>query len=371
MSPLPKWPCPLWTPEEAELISLAASLAPKRSFDSAGVKISLTLRPFETEPGPAPAVLIRLSCGPCPAVIGLSDWHLLAIHPAAAGLDPELLPLELRLALLESLLRPVFDELARLLGDDLLIGPAPTDSWPESGRKLRYSLELEAQGARAAQILSLAFPSKEKLNGLRTMLSARSRPKAIDFGALALPMAITIGGMRLSVNELLSLSPGDLLIADDPPISPKSARFEYPGLPSASLELSPGRAVAATALSIKETSVAEETKAAPGPQPPSPGGAGPLPKDLELPLRFEVGRRLATLQELEAFAPGQVLAFDSDPNQPVTVTCHGQAVAKGALVDLGSGRLGVQLTLVGLSSLAAAAPGPGDAPKGPGEADHG
>jgi type III secretion protein Q len=317
--------------------------------------------------------LIRLSCGPCPAVIGLSDWHLLAIHPAAAGLDPELLPLELRLALLEALLRPVFDQLARMLGDDLLIGPAPPDSWPEGGRKLRYSLELEAQGARAAQILALAFPSTEKLNGLRAMLSNRPRPKALDFGALALPMAIAIGGMRLSATELLSLAPGDLLIADDPPISKNLARLEYPGLPSASLELSPGRAVATTALSIKETSVAEETKAAPGPQPPSPGGApaAPLPKDLELPLRFEVGRRMATLQELEALAPGSVLAIDSDPNQPVTVTCHGQAVAKGALVDLGSGRLGVQLTGVGLSSLAAAGPGPGDNQKRPGESDHG
>ena len=76
------------------------------------------------------------------------------------------------------------------------------------------------------------------------------------------------------------------------------------------------------------------------------GATGDLsaPSDLELPLRFEIGRRTMTLRELEALAPGAVLPMESDPGAPLTVTCHGKPLARGLLVDLGDGRLGAQLT---------------------------
>jgi type III secretion system YscQ/HrcQ family protein len=253
---------------------------------------------------------------------------------------------------------------------------APAGAWPAAGRRIRYSLELESPSARATQILTLAFESADGLADLREALAFSPRPKAADFGRLALPVSITVGGVRLPLSDAASLAAGDLLIAGDPPVIPGRARLEYPGLPAASLDIFPDRLVATTALSIKEASVAEKTVGASGPQPPYSGDPGDqlggLAGDLELPLRFEVGRRLMTLIELERLSPGQVLPFESDPSQAVTVSCHGQAVARGLLVDLGDGRLGVQLTEVGLAPvLVPKGQSPGAASESAGEADNG
>jgi type III secretion protein Q len=116
-----------------------------------------------------------------------------------------------------------------------------------------------------------------------------------------------------------------------------------PGLPPAVLDLSEGRVAASTGFTAKETEVADPT-----PKPPA-GGAPPdpplsLPADLELPLSLEIGRITMTLREIERLAPGTILEAGSDPMRPVTVTCHGRSLARGLLVDLGDGRLGVQLT---------------------------
>jgi hypothetical protein len=96
-------------------------------------------------------------------------------------------------------------------------------------------------------------------------------------------------------------------------------------------------------------------------------------ESLELPLSFEVGHLTLTLSQIETLVPGAVVPFPADPQGPVSVICHGQRLAKGFLVDLGQGLLGVQLTEVGLKdrAMAKATDGPGQlAPKSSSEADE-
>lgn len=71
--------------------------------------------------------------------------------------------------------------------------------------------------------------------------------------------------------------------------------------------------------------------------------------ELELPVVFELERRLLTVRDVEALAPGYTFALGGDALSPVTLTVNGRPVARGRLVDL-NGTLGVQLTEVGLSA---------------------
>ena len=73
----------------------------------------------------------------------------------------------------------------------------------------------------------------------------------------------------------------------------------------------------------------------------APGGVAV--GELELPVVFELERRLLAVRDVEALAPGYTFALGCDALAPVTLTVNGRAVARGRLVDL-NGTLGVQLT---------------------------
>jgi type III secretion protein Q len=347
----PRWGGVPWTAAELDLNEALSTLAARKAFEAQGLKGRLAFRPFETEPLEKPGALVGLGCGPRTALLGLPDWSLVSLHPLAQGLDPERLPLGLRLALLESLAEPLLAALSAALGEKVFLAEPPTVEWPTAGRFPRFSLGFSGKDIGFSQSVTLVLPSAADHRFLLARLSEKAPPKASDLKFLSLPMRIVIGGLSLPAGDVKALGPGDLLIADRPPIMAGKGFLEYPGLPSGTLDLSPGQALVTSTLNIKETLV-EDPKAATPKQktpPASPPKAAPLalPGELELPLRFEIGRRMMTLRELETLAPGQVIPVLNDPGQSVTVTCHGQALAQGALVDLGDGRLGVQLTVVG------------------------
>jgi type III secretion system YscQ/HrcQ family protein len=320
------------------LVGAAARLASRRAFTVEGARVLLTLRPLETEPAPAPEAVFTIAGGGSSALVGLSGWSMAALLPSTRGLDPERLPLGLRLAILDVLVRPALDGLAGLLGGEVILGE-PQGRWPDSGRTLRFVLEISSDGARAVETVSVPLGSVQGPWHLMATLAFIPGPKANDFRGLSWPAAIVLGGLGLPAGDLGSLAPGDVLIPDDPPITEGLARLEPPGLPSADLALSPDGVKATTPLNIKEAKVADDKATA-------KDGVAAL-SDLELPLKIEAGRLTMTLAELEALVPGVVLPARNDPLKPVTVTCHGRPVARGELVDLGGGRLGVRITEVG------------------------
>jgi type III secretion system YscQ/HrcQ family protein len=303
----------------------------------------LALRPLDTGPAPAPEAVLEISGGGASALAGLSGWSPAALLPSARGLDPERLPIGLRLAILDVLLRPALDGLASLLGGEVLIRES-RDRWPDSGLTLRFVLELSGGGARAVETVSVPLGSVRGIGPLLAALALVPVPRANDFRGLGWPAAIVLGALGLGAGDLALLAPGDVLIPDDPPIAPGLARLEPPGLPAAGLALSPGGVMATTTpLNLKEAPVPDDM--APDGKAPDKAPVAAF-RDLELPLKIEAGRLTMTLAELEALVPGVVLPARNDPLRPVTVTCHGRAVARGELVDLGEGRLGVRLTEV-------------------------
>jgi type III secretion system YscQ/HrcQ family protein len=191
----------------------------------------------------------------------------------------------------------------------------------------------------------VAFPKDVDRNFLLAALAQTPFPKVADFGHLALPYALTVGGVDLTFDEIAHLTVGDLLIPDDPPILAGQAFYAPLDFSAKSFSPRPERAGGPAVPNAKETPVADPK--APAPTAPEPEtSAQSLADNLSLPLSFEVGRKTLTVRELESLAPGAIIAVDHDPTQPVTVACHGQPVARGTLVDLGDGRLGVALTAV-------------------------
>ncbi|MDR2442231.1 MAG: type III secretion system cytoplasmic ring protein SctQ [Deltaproteobacteria bacterium] len=348
-SPL-KWSGKPWSQLDIDLFSTLSSLATHRTFNGQLGQITLNFLPFDSEPITSIAPLASLAFGNKSAALGLPDWSLIALHPAATGLDPERLPMELRLALLDSMLRPILDSLKGVLGSEVHIKEALTANWPSSGRLMRFELDFNGDQLKTSVTITLALSSLADLRWLMVRLSEIQRPKTVNFGSLPIPVRIVVGGVRLAFREIANLDIGDLIIPDNPTAQTSKAFLEYPGFPSATLDLSPGMAVATSALNIKETPVDDRSPNAPNKKSTPPNQAGArLTEDLELPLRFEIGRKMMTLRDLESLVPGTVLDTQNNPVDSVTVTCHGSELARGALVDLGDGRLGVQLTEVGLS----------------------
>jgi type III secretion protein Q len=361
---------PKWSQAEADLAGAAASLTGKRVYDSPGGQLSVAFLPFDSEPCPEPEAIAGLSFGPRTALLGLSGWTFSALHPAARGLDPARLPLELRLALLDSLFQPVFQNLSAVLGCQAALARAPETLWPTSGRTLKFNVSLLGPEGLTSDMAALALGSDDDRRWILSRLSTITRPRRADMGFLALPAKIVVGGVKLPLDEILRLTPGDLLIPDDPPIIFGQAALECPGLPQVVLNLTPGKPVTVSALGFmeeKETEV-DDAKGTheEGLTPAGPGAPLKLPGDLELNLRFEVGRRMMTLRELEALTPGQTLPLEYDPRGPVAVTCHGRKLARGQLVDLGDGRLGVLLTEVAAGAPGDAAAASRDLAAGPG-----
>ena len=62
-----------------------------------------------------------------------------------------------------------------------------------------------------------------------------------------------------------------------------------------------------------------------------------------LELCFELDRRLLSMTEIEALAPGYTFAVKSGDPSPVDLRVNGTLLARGRLVDM-EGKLGVQIT---------------------------
>jgi type III secretion protein Q len=298
----------------------------------------------------------------------LDGSELVSLLPQARGLDARRLPDELKLAFLDLVVQPVLDDLSAFLGEEVFFKTLSADDKPTGGL-LKFSLSVKGANGSLVTGIHLAPGQADNWRALFERLSRRPKNAPFDPEALTLPMTVACGGVHLSIAELASLAPGDVLFSD-PPIRPDRFHLEYGGQLRAVLEAEGRTARLITSLT-KETQVPPDQDSPDG----SPGEARFVPdasdsiETLEVPLRFEVGRLNLTIRELRALAPGSTFPLP-DPENEVTVTCHGQKLAAGRLVDL-EGRLGVELTKIdrGLSLLAGSpkpasrtdqADGPGD-----------
>lgn len=192
----------------------------------------------------------------------------------------------------------------------------------------------------------LCLPDRESALELVERLDALPRRRALGLaGDVPVPVSLEAGRMRLSVNELSSLEPDDVLLPETYPAREGRVTLRLCAT-SRSLafacSLAEGCATILSVLNPEEGPMSDENNTAAGAAPSEGVDTG----ELEVTLTFELERRLMTVRDVETLAPGYTFAFGGDALAPVTLYANGKSVGKGRLVDL-NGTLGVQVVSLG------------------------
>ena len=192
----------------------------------------------------------------------------------------------------------------------------------------------------------LCLPDRESALELVERLDALPRRRALGLaGDVPVPVSLEAGRMRLSVNELSSLEPDDVLLPETYPAREGRVTLRLCAT-SRSLafacSLAEGCATILSVLNPEEGPMSDENNTAAGAAPSEGVDTG----ELEVTLTFELERRLMTVRDVETLAPGYTFAFGGDALAPVTLYANGKSIGKGRLVDL-NGTLGVQVVSLG------------------------
>jgi type III secretion protein R len=308
-------------------------------------------RAFHVEPLPlarVPATELDIEAGGFLWRLEFHSLDFLSSNAALAGTDPARLPEALVRAALLLALHPFLGRLENALKTpvnphDEAASAAPDwldpvlcftlDFAPEDSReddttrkdRRRWPIPLGLRAASEAGAAWLCARVTEALPRLRENPERALWPLAVTLRA---------GSMQAPVSLLQNLAVADILIPSDYPAKDGHLDLVLPDGSRFRLDLADGRAVVTDFYRAVHD---EEMNMNP---PDSPDGKSTLAA-LEVPIRFELEKKLLPLAEIEALAPGRSFPLGTDPMSAVTVTLHGQALAAGRLVDLG-GTLGVQ-----------------------------
>ena len=140
-------------------------------------------------------------------------------------------------------------------------------------------------------------------------LDALPRRRALGLaGDVPVPVSLEAGRMRLSVNELSSLEPDDVLLPETYPAREGRVTLRLCAT-SRSLafacSLAEGCATILSVLNPEEGPMSDENNTAAGAAPSEGVDTG----ELEVTLTFELERRLMTVRDVETLAPGYTFAF--------------------------------------------------------------
>ncbi|WP_018238586.1 type III secretion system cytoplasmic ring protein SctQ [Ensifer sp. BR816] len=260
---------------------------------------------------------------PAAALDGLSA--ALGVHGSIAGLTA----LQ-RSILLEETLAASLEALEKRLGEPLRLGPPDATPdypimlcWTIDGGDLPLPAELHLSAAAALKLGRAFDPRAGLLNAFT--------------GDLVQPVQIRAGTQQLSLGELQSLRPGDVVMCEqshaDEPVAVLGNHL------IAALNRSEAGLVFATgwqalkpswessAMSKQETQSSEELE--------------PL-ADLPVELVFEIGRAEFPLKEIARMGEGTVLHASPSLSSPVNILANGRLVGKGELIRIGEG-LGVRV----------------------------
>lgn len=287
--------------------------------------------------------------------------------PALENTDESLLPDPLREAAVEILLSPALELLQKASGEPLVVvriifGPEPVGEEPEFlfvapsvFCSLGLRLDFEEEG-EAPLFVGISVPDSVRARRLTDFIRELPvREMSLErYTSLSVSLRFEAGRMRLSLAEIESTVPGDIFLPRDY----LAARGEIMlragdcGGLSALCEVK-GRTVVVKSVfavdSEEGTSMMENEDPMGGHVKNGENIAdagnetGFSPDDLEMTLVFELERRMVTVRELAALAPGYTFALGASPDSPVTLRINGKDVGSGGLVDL-NGTLGVRIT---------------------------
>ena len=275
--------------------------------------------------GPQLALAVSLGDAPLQLNVPARALALLGLPEASAPLElADILLLEQALLSLIEPLEQVFEQPIRLRDRPVggLAGLAPT-VWPLGVRLAGETLpvHLRTDAATWTQIAAL--------------LERHVAPQPNDLGGLRLPLTADAGEAWLTLAELRSLLPGDVVMLDAWPDRQVrlrledqwQARVQRDGLHLQLLE------PPITELATKEPHMSEQ-------------GTGPSLDtrldELQLKLVCQVGSVELTLAQLRELGEGSVLQLTPSMQDGVDLLINGRRVGQGQLVKLGDG-LGVRL----------------------------
>ena len=303
----------------------------------------IVVQPLPEAPTFAAACTLSVDIDGTDWLLELDDTAALLRHEAfadadgsAPAFDERTLPQEVRRALLESLTAPLLASLRQCLDRpltvlDAVFLPAPSQAAFSAGFKATVSacnglpemtvfLRLSPLHAEQAAPLTGA---------LRTLPRRTGGPLTNALKSVPLEVTLESGYLLLKPDEVASLSVEDVLIPEN---------WTAPDTLTLRIRRSEGACL--TAVCTVESG--RVTLSSPLSEEPEPSMENPELKDIDIRLTFELDRRIITVGELEALAPGYTFALESDVTSPVTIRANGKAVARGRLVDM-NGTLGVQI----------------------------
>ncbi len=291
-------------------------------------------------------------CGERTWRVELGSLRLLALHPALAGVPPgTALPEALQLAVLDLLAAPLAELAQSFLNVPLAVRNARMISSAEPAvcalpLLLRVPAGTEPSVEAYPVPIRLCLPDRESALELVERLDALPRRRSLGLaGDVPIPVSLEAGRMRLSVNELSSLEPEDILLPEAYPAREGRFALRLCAMSRSrafACSVVEGGATILSVLHLEEEPMSDTHDTAAEAAPSEGVDTG----ELEVTLTFELERRLMTVRDVETLAPGYTFAFGGDALAPVTLYANGRPVGKGRLVDL-NGTLGVQVISLG------------------------
>jgi type III secretion system YscQ/HrcQ family protein len=263
------------------------------------------------------------------------------VNEAFAETDARHLPEDFQRAALLYFLHPFLAPLENALGAPIHASAAqPGSAFDDRDTALDFTLELAQKNPARRIPFALRAASEAGADWLAGRIldafpHTKKHPGRPDW---RLPVTLEAGAMRVPLALLQNLALADILIPPEYPAQDGHLKLILPdaGMDMGfCLDVSDGRAVVTDFYHPHQ----EARMDAPENPPTNQNALAAL----EVPIHFELEKKLLPLAEIEALAPGKTFLLATDPMSAVTVTLHGQALAAGRLVDLG-GTLGVQIT---------------------------
>jgi type III secretion protein Q len=249
-------------------------------------------------------------------------------------LDPDRLALVLELALSEAL-----SKLEAELGSRLAIESVGPPGAAASGAvSLAFEISVDSVDASSGELL---LPPRHAARFAQFV--NRHAADAVPPIELPVPARICVAATTCSVGEIATLSPGDVVMADDCCRQAHTAVAVIAEHLAAPVKLTvAGAQITAAPLRAKnsslewsmengsdrsQTEVLEKTEL----------------DDIPVKLLFELGRVELSLAEVRQLAPGAVIPLQRPLEESIDISANGRRIGRGSLVQIGD-NLGVRIT---------------------------
>jgi type III secretion protein Q len=215
---------------------------------------------------------------------------------------------------------------------------------------LFFNIAVDGLASCAAE---LQLPPRDAARFAQCLDRAASRPTraagGMEDAAIGVPVAVAVrvAATTCSVGEIATLSPGDIVMADDSRRQPHTAVAVVGEHLAAPVELTAaGAQIIALPVPIRgslwEWSM-ENGNGNGGNRAPADLKQKTDLDDIPVKLLFELGRVELSLAEIRKLAPGALVAVPRPLDESVDIVANGRRIGRGSLVQIGS-NIGVRIT---------------------------